>query len=275
LSGGTSFNSDLFGAEHLTIEDDVPGTDLRSRRALGSHINNVAVNESQSCHAKGRPAITLTPCWRLTITCNDEPENLLILPPIDDSIADKLILLKGYKHGMPMPTEKVEQREAFWAKLVSEVPAFLDFLEKWEIPSAIRDDRFGVRHFHHPELLAALNDLAPEEELLRLIDERIFSAQGNLNEWTWTALELEEILTSPQETFLGESWVCADRAKRLLSWNNALGTYLGRLRSRYPERIEYVRTATSRMWRIKRSVNSVNNATGTDANATGDGNGSG
>jgi hypothetical protein len=256
------------------IEDDVPSTELRRRRAFGAQIKNVAVNPMQSCHEKGRPAITLNPCWRLTITCNDEPENVAILPPIDESIADKLILVKGYRHPMPMPTEKVEQREAFWSKLVNELPAFLDFLEKWVIPAEMRSDRFGVLHYHHPELLAALNDNAPEEELLRLVDERIFSYSDD-PEWVGTALDLEELLASPQLTSAGESKVCADRVRRLLSWNGALGTYLGRLRSRYPERIEYTRTETSRVWRIKRPTSSADegghSAPSSDATESGNG----
>jgi hypothetical protein len=28
------------------------------------------------------------------VTVNDEPENLMVLPPIDDSIEDKLIILR-------------------------------------------------------------------------------------------------------------------------------------------------------------------------------------
>lgn len=65
----------------------------------------VTACETQSCHAKNRQAITLTPLWRLTISLNDEPESLLTLPPLDNSLEDKVILCKGEKHAMPMRTD--------------------------------------------------------------------------------------------------------------------------------------------------------------------------
>jgi hypothetical protein len=34
-------------------------------------------------------------------------------------------------------------------------------------------ERFGIRHFHHPEILQAIDNLAPEYRLLRLIDDAI------------------------------------------------------------------------------------------------------
>jgi hypothetical protein len=37
----------------------------------------------------------LKPFWRLSITLNDEPENLLILPPLDESLGDKIMLLRA------------------------------------------------------------------------------------------------------------------------------------------------------------------------------------
>src|SRR5262249_29583083 len=72
MSGRTDFNGELFEAEHLMIEDEAPSTDLRSRRAFGTHIKSFAVNETHSCHAKNKQALTLKPFWRVTISLNDE-----------------------------------------------------------------------------------------------------------------------------------------------------------------------------------------------------------
>ena len=55
----TSFNSELFAAEHLVIEDKPASSDLRIRRKFGSYIKIVTVDETQSFHAKNRPALTL------------------------------------------------------------------------------------------------------------------------------------------------------------------------------------------------------------------------
>jgi len=57
MSGQTSFNSDLFEAEHLMIEDDVASCDIRARTTFGTYIKQFTANEEVQHHAKNRPAI--------------------------------------------------------------------------------------------------------------------------------------------------------------------------------------------------------------------------
>jgi hypothetical protein len=178
--------------------------------------------------------VTLSPFWRLTITVNDEPENLMVLPPIDDSLEDKLILLRARRSAMPMPTETGEERERFWQTLLSELPAFVDWLLAWEIPEALRSARFGVRHFHHPDLLRAIDDLSPERRLLELIDAELFGGSATAAEvspWEGKAEQLEKRLTGSESR-------SAYEARRVLSYNTACGVYLGRLAKKHPERIQ-------------------------------------
>lgn len=249
MTGGTGFNKDLFGAEHLMVEDESASTDIRARRNFGAQIKNVTVAEGQRLHAKHKDALVLRPFWRLTISLNDEEENLMVLPPMDDSIPDKVMLLRARRRGMPMPTGTVEQRQAFWGTLVSELPAFLHFLTMYEIPAELRCERFGVRHYHHPDLVQALDSSAPEIRLLALIDAneghlwQMLEKYGSDGDLLTTAEELESVMTSP-------GFLCAHEARRLFSWNNACGTYLGRLAKKYPDRVRGSRTATDRRWRL-------------------------
>jgi hypothetical protein len=260
MSGHTDFNGELFGAEHLMVEDEAPSTDLRSRRALGAHIKAFTVNETQSCHMKNRQALTLAPFWRLTISINDEPENLMILPPISDSeqdsLGDKIILVRAKLAEMPMPSETLEQRDAFWQTLMSELPAFLHFLLEWELPQGIRHPRYGMKTWHHPELLLAVDALAPETRLLSLIDEVLFTDHekdyGNFktrskakDSWEGTAEELERLLRDHP--------VFGYEAQKLLNWPTACGTYLGRLAKKHPARVELERSSNTRRWILRRA----------------------
>ena len=242
MSGNTDFNGELFGAEHLTIEDESSSTDIRSRRHLGARIKDFTVNETQSHHAKSRQAITLRPFWRVSISLNDEPENLLILPPLDESLADKIMLLKAQKRPMPMPTQTLAERERFKATIASELPAFVHFLlHQYEIPEELKSDRFGVAHYHHPELVEALDDLSPQLRLLALLDGVLFNTSA-AGAWEGTADRLErELRDSPSGHEVG----------RLLTFNTACGVYLSRLRRRFPERVEQSRASQGRRWIIK------------------------
>ncbi len=244
MTGGTTFNADLFEAEHLMIEDDHSSTDIRARRNFGGQIKEFTVNEFQRCHPKGRQAIILSPLWRVSITVNNEPENLMVLPPLDESLVDKLMMLRAYKRAMPMPTDTNEERAAFLATLHSELPAFLDFLTKWEIPQDLRSSRFGVTHYHHPEIVDAINQLAPETKLLSLIDAALFSP-GDGAPWTGSAEELAtQLKNSPNS--IGQE------ARSLLNkWYNSTAVYLGRLENEELGRVEASRNRDKRWWVIR------------------------
>lgn len=243
MAGLTPFNAHTFTAEHLVIEDEAASSDIRARRAFGSHLKEITANEHQNCHAKNRQPVMLTPFWRLSITVNDEPENLMVLPPIDDSLEDKLILLRARRDPMPMPTGTSEERRVFWETLLGELPAFVDFLLGWEIPEALRSSRFGVAHFHHPELLRAIDDLSPERRLLDLIDAELF--RGPLSgHWEGKAEKLAKRLMSSESR-------SAYEARRVLSFNSACGVYLARLAKKHPGRVSRRLLHGSYLWKIE------------------------
>jgi hypothetical protein len=240
MTGSTDFNAQLFGAEHLRLDDEQASTDMRARRAFGARIKELLFGHAQRMHGKHRDELTLDPIWRMTISVNDEPEHLLVLPPIDESLEDKLIILRVSKKAMPMPTETTEQIKALTAAIKSELPAFIHFLmNEHEIDSAITNQRCGIRHWHHPELMKAIRELSPQARLLSLIDMEINPSPF----WEGTAEELEHLLVGSGSTVKTE-------AQRLFAWNNACGTFLGRLARDVPERVERVRKHEGRVWRI-------------------------
>ena len=144
MTGVTSFNHDIFGAELLIIEDKAESINIQARRAFGAAIKNITVNENQRYHRQYGDPILLNPIWRIVISLNDDPERLLVLPPIDPDIDDKMMVFKVFKHPMPMPTKTGAQQKAFETAWMAEIPAFAHFLQEWEIPAQLQCDRFGV-----------------------------------------------------------------------------------------------------------------------------------
>ena len=251
MTGGTSFNSEHFGAEHLMIEDESASTDIRARRNLGAAIKNLTVNTVQRCHAKNRTALSLTPFWRLTISVNEEPENLMVMPPIDESIIDKIILLKAHRCVMPMPTNTPREREVFFKALRAELPAFLYDLMRWDIPESLMNARFGVCSYQHPELLEALNDIQPELQLLSILDQSLcFNVLTR--EWNGTAERLEQELTQQDASF-------SHKSRKLFYYSNACGSYLGKLAKHFPDRISCRKVRGTTIWTI---VKPMEEATG-------------
>jgi hypothetical protein len=244
MSDQTPFNGDLVGCEHLMIEGEEASSDIRARRFFGARIKEIAANQIQSCHAKYRPAISLPPFWRLSISVNDEPENLLILPPLDESLVDKFIMLKCAKHPMPMRTVSNAERVAFMHRLKSELPALIDFLLKWRIPADLESQRYGITHYHHPAVTETLTTLAPEFRLLELIDAELWAATAPA-QWQGSATELERKLTSQNSNV-------AKQAERLLGHSSqACGNYLARLCKKFSVRVNVKHTRSGNLWTIQ------------------------
>jgi hypothetical protein len=243
LSGETPFNGDLIAAEHLAIEDDAESTDLRTRRHFGSQLKGLIANSVTSFHPKGGQAMSLTPFWRVSITLNDEPENLMVLPPLDSGLKDKIFLLRAWMTTLPFANDNLTERTRYRQKLTEELPAFIHFLQTWRIPTKWKDQRYGVKAWQNAELLYELQTLQPEFRLLELI-ERLHVWHIDAQVWEGTAIELERELRDKDKR--GE-------VDRLITFNSAVGTYLGRLVKCFPERIMRKRGENNTtIWQIKR-----------------------
>jgi hypothetical protein len=253
MIGSTNFNADLFRAEHLVIEDDAESTDYRARNHFASNIKKIAVNRDHQCHGKHKDAIHLQPIWRMTISVNDDPERLLVLPPISPDVADKISLLKVRQCEMPMPTTTQEEKEQFWRQLVSELPAFIHFLQSWEVPVELRCSRGGTRHYHHPDILAVLDEHRHETRLLALIDMHFFQpSQGYLirNHIELSSVEIERQL-------LSDNGEVARLTGKLLTFNNACGVFLSKLAQQQPHRVTSRLIHGTRVYRIHPPQNQV------------------
>ena len=242
LTGKTNFNAELFGAEHLMLEDESMTPNMQSRRALGDAIKNTVVNEIHSCAKKHRTPVNLKPWWRLSISVNDDPESLMVLPPLDDSITDKITLLHAHKFEMPMDTTAPQNRKAFWKILTGEVPSFCHYLLNSETPSEFTCSRYGVKTWQNPELIELIDGLSQEAILLGLIDESLFR-ETQAGEWRGTANELRRLLLADPDT--------KEDFRRTFSWHNATGTNLGKLAKKQPDRVIRKRSHRTKEWIVK------------------------
>jgi hypothetical protein len=244
MSGRTNFNYDLFGCEHLAIEDQKATTEWHTRVQFGTAIKDIVTSVEQWCHRKFADAVTLTPFWRLSISVNDEPENLCVLPPMDASIEDKIILLRTHKQPMPMPTTTQAEYDQFWTTLVNELPAWLYYLtQEWEMPSHLLTDegasRFGMAHYHNPAVLQLINELENEFKMLRLLDMVLF-AEGRTEAIDESAEWYEQRLLN--------SLMVAREAAKLFTFPRACGNYFAKLERKYPGRVKKHRTSERNTW---------------------------
>lgn len=234
MAGKTEFNADLAAAEHLMIEDEAPYNDIQSRRSVGSKIKSMLYGDIQSIHGKGLNAVPLEPRWTLTISLNDEPENMRVLPPLDDSVSDKIMIFKCTQHGVNAPNGR-QQREWQEELLRTELPALLWEIDHAEIPDGWHDPRSGVLAYQHPDALEMLQSSSPEQALLELIVAHIDQPT-----WEGSAADLERQLRGKDQRAMDH----------LAKWSNAVATYLGRIMRLKPDAVESFHTKAGNRWRI-------------------------
>lgn len=244
----TAFNKDLAGAEHWLIEEPKTSTDTRTRIQFGNAIKECFNNRDFSIHAKGKEAITL-PLWRRgTISVNNDPELLMVLPPLNGSVDDKMMLFNCapvVKALEPFISKDGEQdRLKLWETVLAEVPHIRHWLltQFKTVPKSRRDNRFGIAAYHHPELRKELEAFTAESRLLNIIDEGFFTGTDATSDRVGRAMKLEQELRKSDVGF---------EADKMLRYANQFGSLLGKLHKLHPERITKEVSAGYTTWKIK------------------------
>ena len=219
LNGSTNFNADALGAELLVIDDEIASRDPRARIALGQGIKKQLFAGSVRVEGKYRDAVTMRPIHAVILAVNSEPENMMVLPALDDSLEDKISLFlcnRARLDGLDSPDEISE-------RLNAEIPAFIHHLESTSHPERLHNRRTGVAAWHNPELFERLKGMEIEERFRELVAQcsKVSFQITTGGAWRGSAAELEKSLMDDDQTRHG--------ARSILTWPAACGVYLGRL----------------------------------------------
>lgn len=224
-TGKLPWNDDLLRSELLLIDDSVASTDPRARKAFGSYFKESIYAGDVAINTRRKSSISIRPVWRVMVCCNETPENLSVIPPLEEGIDDKIILLKVCPVKTPMLAVTVDQRNAFAAALRAELPAFLAHLEEFVIPTHLTDSRSGITAWQDQELLDAVREISPEKRMENLLSLCIHKGHFSLarGETKWmAAAEVEGILTDRDSPTYSQ-------AQTLLKYDAACGRNLSAL----------------------------------------------
>jgi hypothetical protein len=223
MTNESGFNSELLGAELLTVDDEVVSNHPRKRIQFGQAIKKTLFAGSLFVHGKGKEPFCARPVHALAIAVNNEPQHVRVLPELDPSLEDKIALIQT---GMAsVSVEETSDRDEFMRRILSEIPAFIHFLEEeFKIPHDLLDVRTGIKAYHHPEVLDALMQLSPEIRLLELINknEIIQAKIKDQGHWKGSSLDLEQLITTGDQDK-------GSLARSLTTYHGAIGGYLSKL----------------------------------------------
>ena len=189
ITGASSFNEQLFFSPVWTIDDATVGADAKRHALYSSAIKKFVANPYQEFHPKFKKAVTFRFNGRMIVTLNRDASSIGMLPQMEGSIRDKLVILAANKADTDFKDCETHVR--------NELPAFADFVSAWTIPDWLRTktdevNRFGHDSWHHPEMLEIASDASPSAALRETIEAwRIqYFRQSDTQFWFGTASDL-------------------------------------------------------------------------------------
>jgi hypothetical protein len=225
MTGQDNFNKDLVEAVMQLVDDENQAdTRLDMRQKFASEVKKLVANNEFRLRAMHRDGFSVEVLRRLVVLVN--LQGIMVLPPLDGDVDDKLLLFKGYTRPAPkepitldtpaeqacwpapMPTRTILEKEAYRERIRGELPAFLFWLlNEFKMPSQVSGGRFVVRHWHHPMIVSELHELSPHTRLWDLIvrskvvfnaydpgDQSTTASWAERPEWRGSASELEELV---------------------------------------------------------------------------------
>lgn len=199
LMGKDNFGGELFENALWWLDDAGVAANREMHKAFSEALKKMAANRSHKVHVKyAMPAQTQ---WqgRIMVSCNDDAQSVQMLPSLDMSIIDKLMLFRvppESKKPVFLPFDEGE------AAIVRELPHFGRFLLEWVTPEECRDvdPRFGgVKAFADPYLVRTANhssSTAPLAEILDDFREQFRRMNMTAGCWEGTAAQLHIALNA-------------------------------------------------------------------------------
>ena len=223
-TGGILWNDNLIGAELLLIDDCIGSTDIRARRSLASKFKEAMFPAQFEMRKRNCTSIMIRPVWAVMVCCNDTPESLQIIPPIDTDLSDKVIMLRAKLIKPPVDDPSTPEGKRELQRMIrAELPAMAAFLETFEIPEHLRDSRAGITAWRHPELAEAIESTSPARRLGELLSIAL------LNHGIWNDLPCDMTAAEIESRLLDHGSSVKDQARSLFYWHGACGSALAKL----------------------------------------------
>lgn len=191
LLKSSAFNKGAGEVAVWRVDDAPTDGDWKTKRAFTQALKEFAANPTLLWQPKFRDAVELPFLGRVILTMNSDPESLALLPAIDGSFADKisLFVIRNDFHPIFLETNSANE-----ARAIRELPYFLRWLLDWQVPDHILNrskPRYGVKPFHHSELVAEAHAESLEYGVQELMEPWIIAKSKDKDaKDTYTATEL-------------------------------------------------------------------------------------
>lgn len=205
LVGKTDFNDHLFECGMWTVDDEA-GTSGESHVQFSSKIKEFVANDTFVVNAKFKKSGRVYWRGRMSITLNNDPMSMRMLPDLDMSTRDKLMVFNC------SPFTGFD--DLFAGKVLKELPYFAAWLDNHEIPDEMKEYRFGVKAYLDTSIESAAQADGNYAHIIELMEIFRDTQVDKGTEWRGTCSELLKHLAKVS----GVEVLLRDVNSRKLGW---------------------------------------------------------
>lgn len=191
LMGHEAFNRELSESPVWYIDDNTSGATAAEHRRFSEMLKKMSATPKVTVRAMWSEPVDIERRGRIVLTTNTDADSLAILPNLDGTILDKLMIVKMSQSHVPwfnkMSSSQIED------VINKELPHALDWLVNSYTPPARvtqgASGRFGINTYHHPDIMAVAKDLSADQRDWEMITFW-WDMRGKDEEWTGNVSQL-------------------------------------------------------------------------------------
>jgi hypothetical protein len=188
VTKGSEFNRELIETPLWTLDDGEVATDLNAHKRFSEIVKRLVANPVMQYRAMFRDGQSTTWNGRLIVTLNDDAQSLGMIPDLETSMEEKVMVLRFRAGQIVFPSKYVLE-----TTIARELPFFARYLLDWEVPKEIvGDNRLGVKHHINEELRAKAlysGDVGDLLEIVNLWKKRCRPEESHGRYWQGIAAE--------------------------------------------------------------------------------------
>ncbi len=165
LMGKENFNKELAESAVWYVDDNTSAASISEHRRFSEMVKKLTASPKMTVRAMYREPVDIERRGRVVVTTNTDADSLAVLPNLDGTILDKLMILKMSSSYKPWFRGKTHRE----IELVinKELPHALQWLLKeYTPPEHVTEGasgRFGINTYHHPDIISMAKDLSAEQ----------------------------------------------------------------------------------------------------------------
>lgn len=146
VTGEDNFNDNLFEVGLGTVDDQLAASDRRAHLRYTALLKKLVANNVLSMRAMYNSAVDIDWCGRLSVTMNEDPESMRMLPDLDINNRDKVLILRCSKKAIQFPQDVEDV-------IRQELSCFCRYIYDFTMPKeCVGTARFGVKSYIDPTL---------------------------------------------------------------------------------------------------------------------------